>query len=342
MDKSAGFDTGGESVLPENLTIMISPELGKLFPTRGFVPYHVWIDENGQVRLRGIMENTHPEKIRQLLDGENIDFIVDHPSDIDFRKVSLQQQFPDSNTAQLPGDIFFSGFRKDLSEAWGVTLLNIKDTVQQTRRTTLINHSVDELYMKVYMNSLRSDKKVLFGKAILNEVKNRTKVSRDPAFTGVRQTDAVFQQTGYCYERIMPLTTPDSIMETNMLEDLNHLFRLKLNVAASVEERLTDGYRLIKTERIGTSLAHDDLHYEMQPIHFIFKQSLPEAYLSTIVPRGMLIVDDTGIAGNTTMAFPALDYEIKSMEELRMILRKYGLDLVPGKVRVKMLVIKDV
>ncbi|WP_354375918.1 TlpA family protein disulfide reductase [Pedobacter africanus] len=337
----------GRKVLPDNLTMLFSKELDQYFPTTYSTGFHVWLDKDRVVRLRGISENTNATKIRQLINGDTISFIRDSPPLLDLIRHSL---------VKLPhGSIGFNSYFEEFNSEYGGPYAygkrNVVDSNSKTIRTTFINLEAEEFIKEAYKSEFANNKIILMGDFYILEKPKL--LSQNPKYYNDNIDDSIFSRTRLCYEQILPMHIPDSLREKFMRDDLNKYFYQMFGVEAFYATRMRNCFKLIKLNEVvstsarvkrkahskGASNGKGKLEYKNLTVHEIFGsyfQSVPSDLFGQEEP---LIIDDTGFNGKITMFLPDYTKVLNNLEDLRTELKNVGFDLIYGESAIRTLVV---
>jgi thiol-disulfide isomerase/thioredoxin len=219
-----------------NLPIIVgNKELKAAFPIQG-IPYHVWIDKGGIVRLIGTPINTYPKKIQDFLEGETIGGLNDENSvpkfeiSVPYYKI-LNNRIPKSNYYSL-----FTEYNPYYAAFSGGEAKSYIDSSIGKIRNTFINATVFELYRFAYSDSLKLPN-IVFSPYYNNIVINfkDTLSITDEFLDFIDKTDTAFIKSRYCYEQLGDLNISVGEMKGKMQEDLNSFFESQLKIHGSIE-----------------------------------------------------------------------------------------------------------
>lgn len=346
-----------KDIFPSNLPIIMdAKELGKLFPLRPAIGYHVWVDGAGIVRGRGFSWNTNEEKIQELLDGKEISMIKDGGGDFD-PKLPLYSVVKETIQPVLQFNSLLTRFTDqfDLFEA----PIYQADSNAGIMRNTWINLPVLNLYQLATKESMKENEELisnLNGRVLLQVDDTLSYTDEKPFYTGP-MTDKTVSGCRFSYEQITPLNLPDSVRKKYMLEDLNRYFGALSGAVGWVEKRSMPCWVLVRTSKLDKLQHHEakpgeitaKIAYEKQMKFFenqefneILKQFFGELLRVSpnILSYNAIIINQAGYAGKVDIVFPAWK-DLKSMDDLRKALQVYDLDMIKGKREVKMLVIRE-
>lgn len=155
----------------------------------------------------------------------------------------------------------------------------------------------------------------------------------------------------YNYDLELPIAMA-SRLYVIMKDDLERFF----NATSTIEERMVDGYKLVRTGPLDVLKTHggtpvDSFHAFSSafPIAtpFRYMRNIPFNELSHVL-SGMLeyhfnkpMIDATGYERNIDIKIPGKTLDSFNLAELRSQLRIYGLDIIPQKIQVPELVIRE-
>lgn len=312
-----------------NLPSIVNAEaLAKLFPHEGD-PYHIWIDGNGIVRVRGPINNTlNEQKILDVLAGNPIDYIksgLKYNTEIPF--YSLMH---DKAAAAVQYVSFFTRFTDSLAYIWGDGVFNKKNIISGTVRNTYLNSEIMDLYLQTVPDEVIALwRKIIYPEEFRTKVGVARRVSllvKDSLrytsmfLGGDKLTDVFIRAYRYCYEQIVPGTIPETTRKKNMLEDLNRYFEQLFGTEGKIIQRKVKCYSLVHTSTV------DKLHTPIKGIKswkLAWLISSQFQHLSAYSKE--LLIDETGITDNVYCDLPN---NIQSMEALKKALQVFDLDII--------------
>lgn len=336
--------------LPPIISGNAAKELEGLFPLRGEMGYHAWVDGSGKFILRGIAENTHEKKITAYLNGEKFSFIMDY----DRSNTENTAPFFMSAGGDFGSDIrYTSSFSKFVDKPranpYGGGVDEIIDSVSGTVRISLLNYLVLDMY-NFPLRSFLSSSNVLYGAKTAVEISNKALVALDPEnLEGNRQlpplTDEGYRQGKFCYEQVVPVSIPKETRDKMAVEDLNRYFGYELGINGVIADREVSGMLLVVSDQA----KFEKSKYKSQGGEEIRKVSLNYFFsggINDVLRRQDRInyqgsvINDTDYQGEIILN-NHVPFGIKTMDELKAFLAEYGLGLISGKKAVKMFVLKD-
>lgn len=353
--------------LPDLPSIVDAKHLRKLFLTQQGVPHHVWIDENGVVRIRGGALNTYPEKIKSLLSHQSILNTNDMNTSVLFKKnspyYSLSTLFKPSYLSS------FTAYNNDYAASTGDKIEALIDSNSRTVRSTYINREILDLYTTAYENILKNDiSNLVFSKNCYENhsldffsflVKDTTKYTFEfirmdnKSKYGANNNDSNYIKSKFCYEQIIPIGKNENEFKEIMLENLNQYFGYLYNLKVSVEERIIPCYlvvnKLKNIKHISTPGKLDSVfyvkgvkmirHYNSN-LKYTIRWALLDTFYKVTGNQKMFIFDETGIKDD--IDFDLTDSaSIHSIEDLRKSLQINGLDIIKGNKKIKYIVFRD-
>lgn len=273
-------------VLSESLTSeeqFYSTGLGKYFRTRG-VPFHVWIDGNGIIKVMGDQANTYPEKINDLLAGKpvySMNSISTTPFlSVDRRKPAYYNFLADFKQTPAKWISVITPYNNEISAtSSGAHFKDIIDSSAKTIRETFVNYQLLDIYLQapffgfeggqhkdlktLYSSPLDNYSFVVFSNAVDTfrytsryfEDKNRREGYKD-----ILKDKDVIKST-YCYEQVVPLGLQEKTRRQYMLDDLNRYFGQAYGIVAQIEKRTIPVYLLVRTsdkDKIGGAVQKDN------------------------------------------------------------------------------------
>lgn len=320
--------------------------LRTLFPSAG-VPHHVWIDGDGIVRLIGSFRNTHEKKIKQFLNGEDIDFLSGFGD-----REELNKDFPFQS--QVNGSVpvfsryssYFTDFNNDISPS-GTTELNHVDSANQTIRNTFVNMDVLRIYSHIMKNNETWKKKIIGPNSLLRyhdvfilKVKDSLNYS---TFGDGLVIDEVYKKNRYCYEQVHDISLSESERKSAMLHDLNRAFNKIYGAKGEVVKRVVPCYYLVRKgferdylQALGVKEKVDT----KKNVNLKTQYVLSEFYRIN-EEKAPFVFDATDYhAAPESMTFKQWKKGDR-FEDLIADLNAYGFDLVKGEKEVDMLVISE-
>lgn len=342
-------------IIPKNIPVIVdAKDLVQLFPTKGETGYHVWIDKDGVIRLRGNgFLNTNESKIYELLSGSEISFVTDEGLKAYDGKSAFFHQSDDVRSKLLLYNSAFARFSDHLAPYFG-TYSEAIDSTSGTIRATWLNLTILELFNQCTETSIQ-DNKVLMGKQLMLFVTDSSLYTDKLPWFKNKITDEVFRKSRWCYEQVSPLSLRDSMRMKLMLDDLNKYFMIEYGAIAIVEEREMPCYVLRKfspTDKLATRNHPKSLKrisengtkmisYTNYSIKEIF-EDLNRA-IESVFPESnnSIVVDETDYKGNVDLKLPDPYRQMVNAEALKRLLQPYGLEVVKGVSKVKMLIIKE-
>ncbi|GEP97781.1 TlpA family protein disulfide reductase [Chitinophaga cymbidii] len=351
LKQQNGKRAPADNIVPDNLPMLADAKnFLKLFPIRGEIGYHVWIGADGRVKLRGISENTHEKKIQEALSGVKISYIEDNALAYDRNKPYFVQQSPISGNRPLYSSNF-GGFDDKGASAYGSAVEDFIDSLLGTQRNTYLNMGILELYQAALKDDLLLDDHFLYGSRFLLEVSDTAMISQSDVILKRKATDADYRHK-VCYEQVLPLSIPDSLVNTFMLQDIERFFENYLGIYGRWEERTVPCLKLqftgdidrIKSTQDNPSfdfsyadniIQNNYYGYNIRNLFYEYFQKLKSVYYFKV---DRPIIDDTGYNERIDLILPN-PTKIKNYEEFEKILETRGFKLKPDSVKLKMFVI---
>lgn len=307
--------------------------LSQLFP-HAMLPHEVWIDTNGKVLAFTDVQYVNEKNISAILNGEKVSF-SEKDDMLNYDGNTPLIQLNQNITAFEKGNIKLSysavsPYLPGIPSAYGVK----DDSIQQTRRTYIINFPIVRVYLLAFGKLL-----TLPDNRIILEVK-------DPAmyhFDKAKSYLAEWSKTGVvCYESVLPFGISDSLRIRMLTQDMNKYLNLngrmeKRRLKCLVMSRADTTSGLLKTNgRIG---RRNTLHSN-EPI-----KQLRYAHLDNIiwelndVPGSLPAVDETNFSSEVDM-----DLKISSfanLDEVRAAIKPYGLTLQEASRELEVFVLSE-
>ncbi|MGN6421328.1 MAG: TlpA family protein disulfide reductase [Pseudobacter sp.] len=337
---------GHDETVPSSLPMVINPVFKKLFPSRGEIGYHVWIDGKGMIRLRGINQNTHSKKIEELLAGKEISFVPDNAR-LYKPEVAYAVSANANGGKSVKFNSNFSVFDPNIASAYGTGVTNEIDSIAGTRRNSTINIDAAEIYWYFLRDTFKGNKKIIAGKNIVVDMPDPSILGVYPPYYNGEITDETYRKTKYSYEQIVPLSVSEADQRKMALEDLNKYFSTVAGFAGAIEKRSVPCLKIVRTSTVD-KLKDTNKYKQVTmiegkafvryegPAHEVFYNFLWNTTSHRGAFANKLIVDETQYDGTVNIRLPYCN----SAEEYRAALRKYDLDIVPGVATVEVLVLK--
>jgi len=346
--------------------------LSQLFPSKGF-PLHVWIGPEGIVRMIGGPENTYPEKIHQLLSGETISFLnsqVTLPALYADRNAAYYQQLGSLQQTPLTFGTIITPYNNELTGERKIIL----DSTHNRRIEHFINKELLELYQYAVMGNWDEKKRsrLLFSPVSFEQDLVIYPQGADtslftffnyPFFINKYKrkiTDLDMLKNRYCYEQIIPLNVPDSVRYQLMLRDLNNYFQYSLGILGVSEPRRIRCYVITKTvTNAGGTRTNNEAVPDEESCHdgafvrsnlrsFIERSirsndALYDVFLANQKSgKPFLIIDESGDIDKQVQILKKSFTRLNTIEDLRMLLSGYHLNLIEADRTVDFLVFKKV
>lgn len=336
-----------------------------LFSIRG-VPHHVWIDANGIIRIMGAPVNTYFQKILDLLEGRRIENANNAGTSPSFNRDKSYHYLMGRAIDPLKYNSFFAPANKYYHATNGLgpyMSIDIKDTSNNTIRNTYINTDIAELYISAFGEAMKKQSdntiytwydqgqwKASFLKLNVKDTAQYTAVFK----RSLDMTDKYQWRSRICYEQITPQPYSLSKRRKLMLDDLNSYFGKKYGLSGELKAEETDCYVLVRTSKIDKVSKKSGLGgYESLIINgkpmirfstVSVGQVFKDAISAGVIPSSIFNIDGTVapffIDGTNMSYIPGVYAEIvlpdkgkiKSIEDLKRVLKEYDLDVVRKKM----------
>lgn len=349
---------------------MRASAIRRMFPSRG-VPYHVWIDMNGVVRLKGGALNTYSDKIRKILKGEEI-FVLNNSASVPLlsadKNATYHQQLGQLKETKISYGSIITGYNNELEA--GPAFRQIVDSSSMSRTTYFMNEEMLTIYMRgPFKNSYlkQFERELLYSPTIatrdlavlpkdVDTLKFTSRMNRTR-----KLTDSEYIRSRYCYEQIVPLHLDEETRLRYMLDDLNRYFGDHYQVEVVLEEREYPCYSLVNlaaTDRIAVSNSNVKKEHKKKKRESY--KEYKDMALITIVNE--VIRNNPGIEevlwrnkerGGPFLIFNGTSWDdekrvdlilpgqgLRTIDELKQGLRLNNLDLIETRKRLKFLVVK--
>jgi|GEM_PF-7065454 len=300
--------------------------LSELFPHQA-IPHEVIIDANGRVQAITYDYSITKPIIQSVIDGatlhltvkkEQLDYSIKKPlfyygNGGDISQVYLQSTFCHYIDGLPAG--------KNTLSKWYDNILN--DSVHE--RVLLLNQSIPLLYRAAAYprGEWKIDRMVL-------EVQDSSRYiyfHREPR-------DHWMRKNTYCYELIAPANTPRATLRKYMLEDLNRA----LGINGRLEKRVEDCWLLVRTtDNDSLYNAHDDTPDQSHK-PATFSGGTMSSLAGVLNTTNAFVFDETHYTGKVNIH---LYVNLHDLASVRKALHAYGLDLVPTRRMMTMLVLTE-
>lgn len=348
-----------EIIPPSVPSIINAKHIENLFPPNGETGYHVWIDGNGIVRLKGPGAlNTYEEKIRDLLAGKEIDYITDDGLKVLDKVYRNEQPFFTSVGSKniLQFSSAFSGFDDKSAPYFGRSITNQVDSATHTIRNSFLNTDILKLYQFAVKETL-DDQRIMAGTRVIISVADTSMYTTDRKYFTRHLTDRDYRKCQFSYEQITPLGLSETLRKQYMLEDLNRYFNNLKGVKATVEEKKMHCYVLVRTSSVDKIKARGDFAAPERTVvngkkRILYRGATLRNYFG--LPGGdigfinkkffapnYILLDETAYNDKIDIELPDPYDTNNNFEDLRKALQEYDLDIVKQERKVKMLVIQE-
>lgn len=313
----------------------------KIFPLKG-VPHHVWIDQNGIIRLRGHGTSTYAEKIK--------DFLADKPIFV----TNDANMVPNINyDTKVPLYKMLGNFKKTTGTVASIVTpytdeifpsqneLSFTDSVSGTKTRSFINQMLVDLYWEALKAENIQNLSVLkkgffslngprFDLSVLPKDVDTTKFSeyfdRDKK---VAELDYVSHR--YCYEQTVSLSTSRQKQRDYMLEDLNRYFEDKLSVRGHLERRKINCYLLKEAPAVYGKSAKDTAGSKRTLSNVLSELGANKPFRRFLLDqkaegKPYIIFSETNPKISESIKLPV--NEIRDIETLRAFLKKLHIEVV--------------
>lgn len=304
-----------------------------LFPHR-VVPHHVWIDENGIVKLIGSPLNTNSEKIKSMLLGEDVFSLKGANNSISVnRETRLHETEGILLDPEQDYQFIITGHNSVYSPDNSKSFVGIYDTIQNKIRDTYINHDVLELYKEVFLKDimLNRNKMVYSGVSASNSeywkeffelsVQDTLKLSSSYIPWLVR-TDQEFVRSRYCYEQLVPIAFSEAERRSYMLKNLNQYFGETLGIKSSIIQKPVLCY--ILTSKGGNHI--EDSTDGITPVNGALSRLVSKLFSEKTEASLKFMIDETGIENIEGLDLPNIDGAY-SLEDIEVALREFEIQI---------------
>jgi thiol-disulfide isomerase/thioredoxin len=296
----------------------------KLFPHL-LLPHEVWIDANGLINAITSDKEITAANISAMIAGAPLHLPLKKDRlDFDSRKPLLQ----DGNGGDENDLLYRSVWAGRLQ---GMSTREGRVSERNATRYFYINTPVLSLYKKVL--GFASNRVIL-------EV-------QDPAryILPSGASEEWLDSNLYTYELTVPAQTNKKQLQALFLNDLNRY----LHLSGSMELRQMKCWAVVNTRSndaafITKGLQPNLTYVDTSASWLFISQPMSEIVasfndLNTPAPDQLIILDETGFTGNADMEIPAA--AMHNLILLHIVLRRYGLSLVPVEREIEMLVLKE-
>jgi|GEM_PF-1813309 len=332
-------------IIPENLQILISKELGQYFPMRHEIGYHVWIGKDKKFILRGIHENTNPGKIKKYFSGEQISFLPDEYGKSLEQPILLSNSFDKAAISSVIQPFIIN------ENPYSKAVYGKIDLSNNTIRTTQINAQLLKFFRYAYEYRLKSN-------VYLNRPRDYdfgnvdpSSLTSDKRILGYQGTDLTIIKSAISYEIISPTGISDSIVREKVGADLEFYCEQNLKLTGSVADLPTKVYKLVvsdneKFNKIkfnnNGSFASDSIGSNQNRYRIWQGYRVDEAlhdYFNYMIHKfNEIVKNEVKYDGKIKIALPVFPSGNSSVIQLREYLQPFGLDVVESIEPVKTLV----
>ncbi|SMC88662.1 TlpA family protein disulfide reductase [Pedobacter africanus] len=324
------------------------------FPMR-WVPYHVWIDQKGEVVVLGSNFNTYEKKIDALVKGRKISSWQDECTKPSFNKEISYAKLLGIKPKATSYNSFFTFFNNEYApkgSTLGSSVVNKIDSTNNARRSTFVNWTIEELYRyafeSMYQNPL--NRKIFinpYDSSLLDEVKDSLRYSyRYSQFP----VDTTFTKSMFCYEQIVPESISIEQSQHMMAEDLNAYFGKLYGTYGRVEKRIVPAFVIVKTSgNKSRRLFSKTKPYSKEIIKngqkwvqhrgISFEGALGGVLQIHLLNDRTPLINETGIDGKAKIN---IELPVKAtIVNIKQALKPFGLDIIKRNTEVDLLLISD-
>jgi hypothetical protein len=313
--------------------------LDEFFP-QNFYPWSVWIDASLKVRYITSGYNATRKNIAAILHHQKTFLHQLH-----YETDSVHQMRKRMFESNVDGAIYYSELSHfDLTGYRAGNLNGVKENghIHLSRTGT----SIAWLFATAVNQNGKYNFKPKFN--VVLEVKDPYKYE---APKDINELDKWGEENLYNYDLVLPVAMAPRLYAI-MKDDLERFF----NATPVIEERTVDGYKLVRTGAWDLLRTHGGAPVDsFSAFSSAFPITTPFRYMRNMPFKdlayqlsGMLeyhfnkpTIDATGYKGNIDIKVPGKTLDSFSLEGLRAQLRKYGLDIIPQKIRVPELIIRE-
>lgn len=288
--------------------------LNQYFPHRG-VPHLIWISPSGKyISPTNTLELTI-ENVEAVLDNSKIDLRA--KIDIDQKKpLFLSDKFDDKLKLKFYS-IFFQGYYPGLPSGNNFK----RNTEGKVYGRQMTNSSLMDIIQAMAYEIFKSKNEIFNEKRIVKEITN-------PSFSKLKLSTENFDSDEYySYELIVPEKKSDSLYNF-MLNDLNRY--LDFNIL--IENRVVECFVVTNKTKVNNEAYQSDS--QLSPNNSL-KDLL--AIINAMPLTDYPIIDETG-SNHSIEINPS---KIRNMQQLKIELNKYGIELNHSKRNLMMLVLND-
>ena len=313
-------------------SIVADTTLKKIFPHRS-IPHIVWISPDGIVQSTSGTAYVNDEKINRLLAGQLPDWtpkIEQVGYDYGQQLMALQHT---AKSLVIDKPYYYSAVAGYLSGMAQKQKLE-RDSTAGTLRWYSFNVSLYHLIL----SSLGLNDITFHPSFVKWQVADK---ARYRYATEWGYPDEWKQDNLYRYEMVLPIGTTTEQRRERLRTDL-HMFFPSLKFYIDTMETVC--LLLVKTGQQDLIKARSS-----QTLYRTGEQDYPKVFeschISALVHtlnrqlEGMPVFDETAYTGNVDLSLPVREYT--DLPALREALRAYGLDLMPAKRRIPMLIIEE-
>lgn len=298
------------------------------------IPTEIWIDQTGGIVGVTNAEYVNESNIKALLDGKMADLTPKLSADFDPSKQLLKK-----TSEFITGPVYYSVLTKKIDGDPNVgtrlgkfngELQNglVKDTLKNVSRTFQVNSQIPWLYLRAYNKEFPWAR--LKSRMII-ETSDSSRFFFDR--TRDKYHDKWSLDNQYCYEAVLPFDTSSDEYYSIFRQDLNRY----LNLNGRVESRSTPVWLVVKNKNINMKpYVPSQSKYKAFCNDY---KSLKDLVLGLNELSTMPIVNE--VESNDVINVKFSSVAFSDIKEVKAMLKSIGLDIIPSKRVMPMLVISE-
>ena len=300
--------------------------LSELFPYRT-IPHEVIIDANGRIQAITYAYNVTKPVIQSVIDGhtlhltvkkEQMDYSIKKPlfyygNGGDISQVYLQSTFCH----------YIEGLPSGMNTILPFYDKDLNDSIHE--RVLVMNASIPFLY-----------RAAAYPRGEWKHNRMILEVQDSSRYINIHHEhfDQWAPKNTYCYELIAPAHTPRATLRKYMMEDLNRA----LGINGRLEKREVDCWLLVRTTQSDSLYrTHGNIPGQLHKAATFSDATMAYVAAALSTPKGF-VFDETHYTGKVDLN---LNVDLHDIPAVRKALRAYGLDLVPSRRMMTMLVLTE-
>lgn len=341
----------------------VTHPLFKLFPTRTTGQY-VWIDPQGFIKAIADGSINYSKKVQQVLSGMNVPvvhFAGALPTISADPKATYYQLLGSLQKTPLLFGSFITSYNNEIA-GFSNTLV---DTVAKTKTRYYINTELLDLYLislstkNMNENLAYSPNHLLDYLIFPNGIDTLQFTTREDIVSRAYFTDLENIRSKYCYEQIVTMDLPEAEQNEYMFDDLNQFFGRHNRVQVELQKRKVpcyvitsnSGKNLLSSEKVSFRDTINNLNgekfirFQQYSLSDILKEIIEmsgtfrDTLLSNKIDgKPFCIINRSRWPKHQKLNMTIPMSRVDTMEDLRRILLRQGLDIVQREEEIDFIV----